>query len=75
MPGMSGVDLARRLWASAPTVKVICMTGYLDPDGPKQAADAGKPIVFLQKPIAPLELALSVRACLDGDPVPSSGRR
>ena len=71
------MELARRLWASQPTVKVICMTGYLDPEEGKRAKQSaeGPQIAFLQKPIAPLELAVAVRACLDGEPVPVSSRR
>jgi len=66
MPGnMNGHELAAKLRAEQPGLKVIFTSGYsadivgknfkLDPD-----------LNFLQKPYHPQTLALTVRRCLDG---------
>ena len=65
MPGISGKDLADRLGAIAPSLKVLFMSGYtdntivrygiLDPD-----------VAFLHKPFSPETLARNVRNVLDG---------
>jgi len=66
MPGeMNGRDLAEKLWAEAPGLKVIFTSGY-------SADIVGKDfklepeVNFLQKPYHPQTLALTVRRCLDG---------
>ena len=67
MPGgLNGRELAEKLWADKPGLKVIFSSGYgadvlgkdfrLDPD-----------LNYLQKPYAPQTLARVVRRCLDGD--------
>ncbi len=66
MPGgINGRELAEKLWAEEPELKVIFTSGYsadivgkdfkLDPD-----------LNFLQKPYHPQTLAIAVRRCLDG---------
>ncbi len=62
---MNGRELAERMWAREPALKVIFTSGYsadivgkdfkLQPD-----------INFLQKPYQPQMLALAIRRCLDG---------
>ncbi|HEU6447230.1 MAG TPA: PAS domain S-box protein [Verrucomicrobiae bacterium] len=66
MPGeMNGRDLAEKLWAETPELKVIFTSGY-------SADIVGKDfklepeVNFLQKPYHPQTLALTVRRCLDG---------
>jgi PAS domain S-box-containing protein len=61
---MNGRELAEKLWAERPRLKVIFTSGY--------SADAvGKDFVlrrdlnYLQKPYHPRKLALAVRDCLD----------
>jgi two-component system cell cycle sensor histidine kinase/response regulator CckA len=64
MPGMSGPELAGRLAAQGPEMKVLYMSGctddtvvrhhFLEPDTP-----------FLQKPFKPASLARKVREVLD----------
>jgi len=67
MPGnMNGHDLAEKLRAGRPSLKVLFTSGYsadivsknfkLEPD-----------LNFLQKPYQPQTLALTVRRCLDGE--------
>jgi len=66
MPHMSGPELARRLRALRPEMKVICMSGYTDDSVVRHGVtDAG--VAYLQKPITPQLLAHKVRAVLDGD--------
>ena len=68
--GVSGMDLAQRLLAVKPDLKIIFASGYsmdnLDPVFAKQA-HAG----FLQKPYTHLTLAKAVRDCLDRKPEPA----
>ncbi|HTV42105.1 MAG TPA: ATP-binding protein, partial [Candidatus Sulfotelmatobacter sp.] len=62
---MNGRELAEKLWAQSPGLKVIFTSGYsadivgkdfkLDPE-----------LNFLQKPYQPQALALTIRRCLDG---------
>jgi two-component system cell cycle sensor histidine kinase/response regulator CckA len=52
MPGMSGIELAKKLRAMNPTVKILCMSGY-----PKGALDE---IEFLAKPLTPVSLLAKV---------------
>jgi CheY-like chemotaxis protein len=62
---MNGRELAEKMWAESPSLKVIFTSGYsadivgkdfkLEPD-----------LNFLQKPYQPQTLALTVRRCLDG---------
>jgi len=63
MPRMSGPELARRLRATRPALRVLCMSGYPEsaergPDG--SAAWTG----WLQKPFNPDGLIVKVRECL-----------
>ena len=63
MPHMSGDDLAKRLSADRPEMKVLFMTGHaermvLDPDLTPRAA-------LVQKPFTPEALAKTVRSVLD----------
>ena len=64
MPGMSGRDLAERLWLSRPEAKVLYISGYTDLDVfDPGVLDPGS--AFLQKPFTAAELAQRVRAVLD----------
>ena len=62
---MNGRELAEKLWAQAPGLKVIFTSGY-------SADIVGKDfklepeLNFLQKPYQPQALALTIRRCLDG---------
>jgi signal transduction histidine kinase/CheY-like chemotaxis protein len=63
--GISGMELAQRLLATNPNVKIIFASGYsMDNFDPEfvQKMHAG----FLQKPYTHLTLARAVRECLDG---------
>jgi two-component system, cell cycle sensor histidine kinase and response regulator CckA len=63
MPEMSGIELARRLSAQIPGLRVLFMSGYGDAALP--ASDQGASASFLPKPFTPSELLAGIRAALD----------
>jgi PAS domain S-box-containing protein len=65
MPGsMSGLELATRLQASNPKLRVIFTSGYsADIAGPQLHLQEGQN--FIQKPSSPQQLLQTVRRCLD----------
>ena len=72
MPGMSGNDLARRLEAERPGLRVLYVSGYSDEDvGPRVAG--GPPQGFLQKPFTPEILARRIREVLGQPGFPAAG--
>jgi two-component system cell cycle sensor histidine kinase/response regulator CckA len=64
MPQMSGPELAARLAATRPEMKVLCMSGYND-DGVGRHGMSPAHFAFLQKPITPDTLTRKVREVLD----------
>ncbi|HMJ13200.1 MAG TPA: PAS domain S-box protein [Polyangiaceae bacterium] len=73
MPQMSGPELAKRLQAVRPEMKVLCMSGYTD-DSIVRHGVLETGVAFLQKPITPGVLARKVREVLDNDAPGASGR-
>jgi two-component system cell cycle sensor histidine kinase/response regulator CckA len=64
LPEMSGMHLAQRLTKLQPGLKVVFMSGYIDPRTGHAALPANAS--FLRKPFPPDELARVVRRVLDG---------
>jgi len=65
MPGMSGRQLAEKILAQRPQTRVVYMTGYTD-DMVMQHKVLEPGVKLLQKPFSKVELAVKVRATLDG---------
>ena len=63
--GLTGRELARRLMAEEPGLKVIYSSGY-DDDPEGTAFISRGTAAFLQKPYTPKKLIQTVRQCLDG---------
>jgi len=64
MPGLSGRELAERLRARRPGIRVLFMSGY--PDVAEAAADEGAGAVLITKPFDRARLLSAVRRALDG---------
>jgi hypothetical protein len=64
MPGISGLELARRLGPERPAMKVLFISGYTD-DAIVRKGVLGPDAAFLQKPFTPEVLARRVRELLD----------
>ena len=67
LPDLNGIELAKKLLARQPGLKVAFMSGYLrpslaDPDTPDAA-----PTPFIQKPFSGKTLTGFIRQCLRGD--------
>jgi two-component system cell cycle sensor histidine kinase/response regulator CckA len=63
MPVMSGHELWRQLRISAPRLKVLFMSGYLE-DSPPHQRVCDQPSLLLQKPFTPADLCRKVREAL-----------
>ena len=70
---MSGSELARRLSAARPGMKLLFMSGYTDHD--VMHRDLTPAATFVQKPFTPEVLARKVRHVLDMQPTSSADRR
>ena len=62
--GITGWELAEKLRAEKPQLKVLCTSGY-SLDLAQRNFDAPEGMRFLQKPFKPQSLAQAVRECLD----------
>jgi signal transduction histidine kinase len=63
MPGTNGAEVVKAARATQPTLPILFVSGYAD-SAALEAAVGSAP--FLRKPIRPAELALAVRAAIDG---------
>jgi DNA-binding NtrC family response regulator len=67
MPGMSGSELANRLAAQNPKMKVLYMSGYTD-DAIVHHGVLDGGLTFLQKPFGADNLARKLRELVEGTP-------
>src|SRR5204862_8156277 len=67
MPEMSGRDVADRVAAARPGLRVLYMSGYSD-DVVTRHGVLDEGVAFLQKPFGPDELARKLRDLLDSEP-------
>jgi DNA-binding response OmpR family regulator len=65
LPGLDGPELARRLVATWPQLRVLRMSGYVDDSG--RIAEGDAPV--LSKPFTMGALAARVRETLEASPV------
>jgi FixJ family two-component response regulator len=65
MPEMSGPELASRVRSSAPTLRVLFMSGYAGIP-PSDALNRVGEFSVLEKPFRPKELVEKVRALISG---------
>jgi PAS domain S-box-containing protein len=72
MPGLGGRELAARLLASRPEIRVLYMSGYTGEVAAGRGIDKG--LAFLEKPFTTRALARKVRNVLD-DQRPAGARR
>ncbi|MDX6515353.1 MAG: two-component system, cell cycle sensor histidine kinase and response regulator CckA [Gaiellaceae bacterium] len=63
MPGMSGVELARRVAEERPELRILLMSGFAEPAAGEQVS-APSGAGFLEKPFTPSELVRRVREAL-----------
>ncbi|MDR2145198.1 MAG: response regulator transcription factor [Tannerella sp.] len=63
MPGMSGIELARKIRETDAKTPIILLTGYTGNRSKKESYGAGID-EFLAKPVSPAELDLRIRAIL-----------
>jgi signal transduction histidine kinase/CheY-like chemotaxis protein len=68
MPHLSGNQLAERLAANRPGLKVVFISGYSD-EAIERHGVLAPGTVFVQKPVSPDALARMLRKVLDGEPV------
>jgi two-component system, cell cycle sensor histidine kinase and response regulator CckA len=64
MPGLSGPDLAQRIVAQRPDVRVLYMSGFADRLSTGLGA-LSTGVTILHKPFTPEHLVRTVRDCLD----------
>jgi PAS domain S-box-containing protein len=67
MPKMTGLELAKKIYAIRPETPIILCTGY-QRNIPENPSDRFGIRAILNKPIRRADLALAVRSVLDGDP-------
>ena len=72
MPHMSGNELARRLLAARPGLRVLFLSGYSD-EAIERHGVLAPGSAFLQKPVRPDVLARTVRQVLDSNPMDGGG--
>ena len=65
MPTLGGAELAKRVSAERPEIRILLVTGY-DPEGMPILDDRTPPVEFVQKPFTPAVLRTKVATMLAG---------
>ena len=65
MPGLNGLELARKLRFRCADLKVLLTSGYVEDPAHAAVIESGE-LPFMHKPLEPEGLARRVRAVLDG---------
>ena len=63
MPGLSGLELQRRLAAGNSQIPIVFITAHYDEAEQRRATEAGA-MAFLSKPFTEQELLNAIAACL-----------
>lgn len=63
MPGVTGPELARRLRAGRPALRVLCVSGYPE-SADRRVGNVRSWTAWLEKPFSPDALLATVRDCL-----------
>jgi two-component system, cell cycle sensor histidine kinase and response regulator CckA len=66
LPGVTGREIAKRVVAMCPGIKVLYMSGYTD-DALIRSHGLDESFAFLQKPFSKGSVAAKVREVLDSD--------
>jgi CheY-like chemotaxis protein len=64
MPVMDGAEFLSRVRALAPESIRVMLTGYADSEAAMRAVNEGRIFRFLNKPVTPEDLTLTLRACV-----------
>ncbi len=64
MPVMDGAEFLSRVRTIAPDSIRVMLTGYADMEAAMRAVNEGKIFRFLNKPVSPEDLTLTLRACV-----------
>ena len=70
MPGLNGIELARKAGPEFPDMKILYMSGYTDEN--LDSGNAFSREQFIQKPFLPSSLTDRVRELLEPDPARSA---
>jgi two-component system cell cycle sensor histidine kinase/response regulator CckA len=65
MPGLSGDDLARKVWEKNPGFAILFISGYMDSSAHEFVSARPAGMDYLEKPFPLAELAAKVRSLLD----------
>jgi len=64
MPGMDGAEFLSRVRVLSPDSVRVMLTGYADMEAAMRAVNEGRIFRFLNKPVTPEDLTLTLRACI-----------
>jgi CheY-like chemotaxis protein len=65
MPGMDGAEFLSKVHDRVPDTVRVMLTGYADVQAAMRAVNQGRIFRFLNKPVSPEELIVTLRACID----------